>query len=79
MLVLILMGFVDITEAMELMFSRITEHLPTALVGIIIQQKETIILTRDKRDILARIVLIITDRTAGISSIKNPKLLNKTI
>jgi len=60
------MVFADITEAMEHMFSRITEHLPIVLSGIITRREEVTILTPAKEDILALIVPItITDHIAG--------------
>ena len=66
---LILTELADITEAAELMSSRITGHLPIALAGIIIPHEEITIPIRDKEDILVHIVLI-TDHIADGSNIQ---------
>jgi hypothetical protein len=68
--VLILTELEDITGVVELMFSRITEHLLIALVGIITPHGGITTLIQDKRDIPVHTVLtILTDHTVGGSII----------
>ena len=68
---LILTAFADTTEVAELMFSRITGHLPIALAGIIIPHEEIITPIQDKEDILVPTVLtVLTDHITGGSSIQ---------